>query len=98
MNDPSRLPGELSHAQQWHVLDQGMFAVYQHHFRTGHPREFFVSMRVLEYVCSKCGEVLFEGPAFVDYDGRPEWRSCSVGRRSRSWLREFGRKIARERQ
>ena len=88
---------ELSEAQQWHILDQGMLAVYRHHFETGHPTEFFVRVRVLEYVCPTCGEVLFEGPEFVDWNGGQEWRFHAVRRRSRSWFRNFARKVARER-
>jgi hypothetical protein len=67
----------LSEGEAWRILDQGMLAVYLHHYRTHHAREFYVSVRVLEYVCARCGLVLFEGPAFIDYDGGEEWR-CYV--------------------
>jgi hypothetical protein len=29
MSDPAPLPGELSKEEQWHILDQGMLAVYR---------------------------------------------------------------------
>jgi hypothetical protein len=86
---------EHPHATQWHILDQGMLAVHRHHFETGHATEFFVSVRVLEYVCPKCGEVLLEGPEFVDWNGGREWRFYAVRRRSRTWVRRFARKVAR---
>ena len=86
----------LSEGETCRILDQGMLAVYLHHLQTHHPREFYVSVRVLEYVCSRCGLVLFEGPAFIDFDGREEWRCYVFPRRSRSWLRNFARNVARQ--
>ena len=97
MSDPARLPNELSREEQRQILDQGMLAVYRHHEATGHPRAFYVSIKKLEYVCRHCGLVLFEGPDFVDFTGGEEWRCYVFDRRGKSWLRNFARKVARQR-
>ena len=54
-------------------LDAALSAVYLHRAMTGHPLRFYASLLRLEYVCRKCGEVLYEGPTYTD--GIDEWQS-----------------------
>ena len=88
----------LPAATQEHILDQAMLAVYQHHLQTAHPLYSYINVRVLEYVCYACGQVLFEGPEFVDWTRGREWMGVTFPQRSRSWLTDFARRVARERQ
>jgi len=88
----------LPAATQDHILDQAMLAVYEHHMETAHPLHSYINVRVLEYVCYTCGQVLFEGPEFVDWIGGREWMGVTFPRRSGSWLTDFARRVARERQ
>jgi len=97
MSDDAPLPGELSEEEQEHILDQGMLAIHQHHAATRHPRAFYANIRKLEYVCAHCGLVLFEGPDFVDFTGGEEWCRYVFPRRCKGWLRNFARKVARQR-
>jgi hypothetical protein len=80
-----------------HPRPRDALAIYQHHAATRHPRAFYANVRKLEYVCAHCGLLLFEGPDFVDFTGGEEWRRYVFPRRCKGWLRNFARKVARQR-
>lgn len=56
--------------------DAGLASVYAHNKATHHPLTFYISNMRLEYICSTCGEVLYEGPVFEDgVPGFERWRA-----------------------
>jgi len=57
-------------------FDAALESVYEHAEASGHGTIFFVLNSRLEYACYRCGEVLYEGPAFDDpMDGYMIWRA-----------------------
>jgi hypothetical protein len=60
------------------MLDAAMEVLLRHLRGRGHGRKFWTSRSRVEFICARCGEVLFDGPPFDDpaegfalYEHRP---------------------------
>ena len=58
------------------TCDSALESVYAHAEATRHGTKFFSLTSRLEIVCYRCGEVLFEGPAYDDaVEGYTTWKA-----------------------
>jgi hypothetical protein len=91
---PFEWPDRGCTPDEWAHLISGDLAVYEHNLSTAHPLRIIVHPDRQEYICPTCGEVLYEGPDFID-GSYPYPKQYHFPRRSMMQIGELRRAVAK---